>query len=77
MFAQIQAQLGLGCVNIINALDVFLTPTHLALVMDYAAGGNLTTYVADRHDGWMTVHLLCCGFGGLLLFLWRFCCVVL
>ena len=45
---QIQANLGEGHVNIINAFEAVLTETHLALVMEYAACGSLTSYVANR-----------------------------
>jgi len=45
---QIQADLGEGHVNIINAKEAVLTETHLGLVMEYAAGGSLTGYVAER-----------------------------
>ena len=37
---QIQANLGEGHVNIINAFEAVLTETHLALVMEYAACGE-------------------------------------
>ena len=45
---QIQAELGEGHVNIIEAKEVLLTETHLALVMEFAAGNSLTGYVADK-----------------------------
>lgn len=45
---QIQAELGEGHVNIIEAKEVLVTHTHLALSLEYAAGGSLTSYVADR-----------------------------
>lgn len=45
---QIQANLGEGHVNIINAYEAILTETHLALVMEYAACGSLTSFVANR-----------------------------
>ncbi len=32
----------------IQAFEALLTPTHLCLVMEYAAGGSLTAYVADK-----------------------------
>lgn len=46
--AQIQANLGEGHVNVINAKEALLTESHLALVMEYAACGSLTGYVANR-----------------------------
>jgi hypothetical protein len=39
---QIQAELGEGHINIVDAKEVILTDTHLCLVMEYAAGNNLT-----------------------------------
>ena len=48
MLLQIQAELGEGHVNIIEAKEVLLTETHLALVMEFAAGNSLTGYVADK-----------------------------
>lgn len=45
---QIQADLGEGHINIIDAKEAVLTETHLGLVMEYAAGGSLTGYVAER-----------------------------
>lgn len=39
---QIQASLGEGHVNIIEAKEAILTDTHLCLVMEYAAGQVLT-----------------------------------
>jgi serine/threonine-protein kinase SRK2 len=49
---QIQADLGEGHVNIINAKEALLTEFHLALVMEYATRGTLTAYVAEHwHHG--------------------------
>lgn len=48
---QIQADLGEGHVNIINAIEAILTQQHLALVLEYASEGSLTGYVAER---WQT-----------------------
>ncbi|DBA96843.1 hypothetical protein WJX82_009463 [Trebouxia sp. C0006] len=45
---RIQAELGEGHVNVIEAKEVLVTHTHLALSLEYAAGGSLTSYVADR-----------------------------
>lgn len=44
----IQAELGFGHDNVIKAYEALLTPTHLCLVMEYASGGSLTSYVADK-----------------------------
>eukprot|EP01023_Acetabularia_acetabulum_P014565 TRINITY_DN17113_c0_g2_i1.p2 TRINITY_DN17113_c0_g2~~TRINITY_DN17113_c0_g2_i1.p2 ORF type:complete len:183 (-),score=33.79 TRINITY_DN17113_c0_g2_i1:45-593(-) len=48
---KIQGDLGEGHLNIVNAHECYLTKSHLALCMEYAAGGSLTNYVADR---WQT-----------------------
>ena len=45
---QCQAELGPGHINLINVYEAILTPDHLALVMEVAEGGSLTTYVAER-----------------------------
>lgn len=45
---QIQADLGEGHVNIIEAKEALLTDNHLALVMEFAACGSLTSYVAEK-----------------------------
>lgn len=45
---QIQAELGEGHVNVVTSKEVLLTADHLALVMEYAAGGNLTSYVTSK-----------------------------
>eukprot|EP00884_Botryococcus_braunii_P018776 jgi/Botrbrau1/5582/Bobra.97_2s0013.1 len=45
---RIQADLGEGHVNIINAKEAVLTENHLCLVLEYAEKGSLTGYVADR-----------------------------
>lgn len=45
---QIQAELGAGHISIVNAKEAVLTEKHLALVMEYAAGGSLTAYVSQR-----------------------------
>ena len=33
-----------------NMQEVMLTKTHLAIVMEYASGGNLTAYVTEKWD---------------------------
>lgn len=38
-----------GCVSIVTAYEALLTPTHLALVMEVAEGGSLTSHVANRY----------------------------
>ncbi len=40
--------LNLDCMH--ACMQVMLTKTHLAIVMEYASGGNLTAYVTDRWD---------------------------
>jgi len=47
---KIQAELGEGHMNLVKAKEVLLTPTHLGIVMEYAAGGCLTTYVTDKWE---------------------------
>lgn len=44
----IQADLGYGHEHVIKAYEAVLTPSHLCLVMEMAAGGSLTSYVADK-----------------------------
>lgn len=46
----IQADLGWGHENVIKAYEAILTHSHFALVMEYAAGGSLTSYVSERFD---------------------------
>lgn len=46
--SQIQAELGWGHHNVIKAYEAILTPTHFALVMEFASGGSLTSYVSER-----------------------------
>ena len=48
LLLQCQAELGPGHINLINVYEAILTPDHLALVMEVAEGGSLTTYVAER-----------------------------
>ena len=45
---QIQTELGDSHINIVNALEVIVTSTNLALVLEYAQGGSLTHYVGQR-----------------------------
>jgi hypothetical protein len=45
---EIVNQLKLRHAHIVALLEVFLTDTHLVLVMEYAAGGNLFQYVSQR-----------------------------
>lgn len=48
----IQRDLGEGHINIVTSREVMLTPSHMAIVMEYVSGGTLTKYVSDR---WKTV----------------------
>lgn len=48
LYIQIQAELGWGHHNVIKAYEAILTPTHFALVMEFASGGSLTSYVSER-----------------------------
>jgi serine/threonine-protein kinase SRK2 len=47
---QIQAALGAGHVNLVQARELFLSKTHLGLAMEFVSGGNLTAYVTDKWD---------------------------
>eukprot|EP00798_Chlamydomonas_sp_ICE-L_P030572 gene30572-35588_t len=47
---KIQADLGDGHVNLVQAKGVILTPTHLCIVMECASGGNLTQYVTEKWE---------------------------
>lgn len=40
--------MGFGHENVVKAYDAILTPSHLCLVMEYAQGGSLTSYVAAK-----------------------------
>lgn len=51
---KLQSELGEGHINIVKPRELILTQTHLGLVMEYVAGGNLTEFVMSRFD---TVHL--------------------
>eukprot|EP00775_Hariotina_reticulata_P005879 gene5879-6120_t len=42
---KIGAQLGKGHLNIVKPRELILTRTHLGLVMDYVAGGNMADYI--------------------------------
>lgn len=46
----IQAQLGEGHFNIVNAHEVLLTDSHLCLMLEFAQGGTLTDYVSERYS---------------------------
>lgn len=39
--------MGPGCINLINVYEAVLTRHHLGLIMEYAAGGSLTSAVAE------------------------------
>ena len=43
-----QAELGEGHLNLITAKEVLLTRSHLALSLELAAGGSMTSYVGDK-----------------------------
>ncbi|KAL3154733.1 hypothetical protein ABBQ38_011281 [Trebouxia sp. C0009 RCD-2024] len=45
---KIQTEIGEGHANLVDVHQLLLTPTHLALCMEYARGGSLTSYVADK-----------------------------
>jgi serine/threonine-protein kinase SRK2 len=46
----LQAEIGEGHFNIVDAHEVLLTESHLCLFMEYIAGGTLTDYVSCRCD---------------------------
>lgn len=48
LWLQIQTELGESHFGIINAREAVLTDTHLCLVLEFAAGGSLTSYVSQR-----------------------------
>ncbi|MCJ1461844.1 hypothetical protein MMC07_000443 [Pseudocyphellaria aurata] len=45
---RIQSELGEGHVNVIKAKEALLTENHLCLVMEYAACGSMTGFVAEK-----------------------------
>lgn len=45
--------------NVIHAKEALLTDQHLALVMEYAACGSLTSYVAEKWQTAQTTGLFC------------------
>ena len=45
---QIAAEVAEDDVNLISVHEAILTPSHLALVMEYAEGGSLVQHVAER-----------------------------
>lgn len=47
---KIQAALGEGHVNLVQARELVLSKTHLGLAMEYVSGGNLTAYVMEKYD---------------------------
>ncbi|MEW5300496.1 MAG: hypothetical protein WDW36_003426 [Sanguina aurantia] len=47
---KIQADLGAGHLNIVNADEVVLSKTHLGLVMEYVPGGNMVQYVTKKRE---------------------------
>ncbi|WIA42075.1 hypothetical protein OEZ86_009353 [Tetradesmus obliquus] len=47
---KILADLGDGHLNIVHADEVLLTKTHVGLVMEYVAGGNMVAFVTKRRE---------------------------
>lgn len=47
---KIQADLGMGHMNIVSADEVILTKTHLGLVMEYVPGGNMVACVTKKRE---------------------------
>lgn len=56
---KIQADLGHGHKNLVSADEVVLTKTHLGLVMEYVAGGNMVNYVTKKRETKHTRDGLC------------------
>ena len=44
----VQAELGPSCARLIEVFECVLTPTHVGVVMEYGAGGSLTSYVGEK-----------------------------
>ena len=44
----VQAELGPSCSRLIEVFECVLTPSHVGLVMEYGAGGSLTSYVGEK-----------------------------
>lgn len=47
---QIQSSLSEAQVNLVSVHELLLTSTHLALVEEYAGGGNLTSYIVNQYS---------------------------
>lgn len=47
---RIQAALGEGHVNLVQARELILSKSHLGLAMEFVSGGNLTHYVMEKFD---------------------------
>ena len=45
---RIQAFISTGHINIVTALEIIVSHTHLGLVMEYASGGAMVRYIADN-----------------------------
>ena len=45
--AGIQAELGPTSIHLVEVYEAVLTPTHVGFIMEYAAGGALTGYIAE------------------------------
>lgn len=46
--AQIQSELAYGHLGIVNAYEVLLTPSYVAIVLEYCADGTLLQYLDER-----------------------------
>ena len=44
----VQAELGPSCARLVEVFECVLTPSHVGVVMEYGAGGSLTSYVGEK-----------------------------
>jgi serine/threonine protein kinase len=44
----VQAELGPSCARLVEVFECVLTPTHVGVVMEFGAGGSLTSYVGEK-----------------------------
>ncbi|GAX77993.1 hypothetical protein CEUSTIGMA_g5435.t1 [Chlamydomonas eustigma] len=45
---KIQVWMGRGCINVVPAKGVLVSKTHIGIVLEYEAGGNMADYVTKR-----------------------------
>lgn len=44
----VQAELGPSCARLVEVFECVLTPSHVGVVMEFGAGGSLTSYVGEK-----------------------------